>query len=186
MPEVTLSSIVHLIKGGLLSKDLLANCVDNPQKTVDELSLQDPNPQGLIQCSSTLFNFPPAEDSDKTNYQFLNCPQLTNFEPIHYRLAQYEDLNSFDLKMLKPDQHDVGIQQQLIKRLQDFIPHKYQLPYVPHIILPVIPDNIDIIFSIERSNVFQQFEQVFTISPFFSADELACIIFNQIPGITQE
>ena len=87
MPEVTLSSIVHLIKGGLLSKDLLANCVDNPQKTVDELSLQDPNPQGLIQCSSTLFNFPPAEDSDKTNYQFLNCPQLTNFEPIHYRLA---------------------------------------------------------------------------------------------------
>ena len=88
--------------------------------------------------------------------------------------------------MLKPDQHDVGIQQQLIKRLQDFIPHKYQLPYVPHIILPVIPENIDIIFSIERSNVFQQFEQVFTISPFFSADELACIIFDRIPGITQE
>ena len=38
MPKVTLSSMVHLIKGGLLNKELLKNCVDNPQKTVVELS----------------------------------------------------------------------------------------------------------------------------------------------------
>lgn len=45
-----------------------------------------------------------------TNYQFQNCPKLTNFEPIHYRLAEYDSLDSFDMKILKPDQHDVGIQ----------------------------------------------------------------------------
>ncbi|CAL6001396.1 5-bisphosphate_3-kinase catalytic subunit alpha/beta/delta [Hexamita inflata] len=132
-------------------------------------------------------------DQNIFNYQKPNNIELEvenhsiQIESLKNSLFSINELENFDINTFILNNTESTIQQEIKDDLEIFQPTKLQIPYYPHVILPNTNSQMQckIIFSFNNSTK-QKYEQQFDMSPHFSADEIACMIFGNFPDLSQK